>query len=90
MDGVLDRGGQQGSSTRGARALGDLVRYAVTPLLDVALTLYLWTQLSRADVRDRAGMGRSRLPLPALLTRLFRRKPPAMHTGEAPDPVSAR
>jgi putrescine importer len=62
----------------------------VTPLLDVALTLYQWTRLSRLTCE--IGLAWAALGFLYLLylTRLFRRKLPAMHTGEEPDPVSAR
>jgi putrescine importer len=54
------------------------------------LTLYLWTQLSRLTCE--IGLAWAALGFLYLLylTRLFRRKLPAMHTGEEPDPVSAR
>jgi putrescine importer len=66
----------------GNRSGLDLVRYVVLPLLGVAFTAYLWTQLSRLTFE----IGLSWVAVGFLyllfLTRAFRREPPAMYTGE--------
>ena len=62
---------------RGQRTGADLFKYALLPLLGVAFTLYLWTQLSGADVRDRARLARGRLRRAARHHPRVPRQPPA-------------
>jgi amino acid transporter len=66
----------------GRRGGADTVRYVVLPLLGVAFTAYLWTQLSGLTFK----IGLSWVAVGFLyllfLTRAFRREPPAMYTGE--------
>ncbi len=73
----------------GRRRAGDVLRYGVVPFLGVAFTLYLWTQLS--SLTFEVGLSWLAVGLAYLLyvTRFFRRKPPAMYTGEEDEPEAS-
>ena len=66
----------------GRRTGADLVKYGLLPFLGVLFTLYLWTQLTGLTFR----IGLAWLAVGSLyllfLTRLFRRQPPALYSGE--------
>src|SRR3954465_2817768 len=67
---------------RGERSAGAMVRYGLLPFLGFAFTLYLWTQLTSLTFE----IGLSWVAVGFLyllfLTRMFRRAPPAMYSGE--------
>jgi amino acid transporter len=67
---------------RGERSLAGIAKYGLLPFLGFAFTLYLWTQLTRLTFE----IGLSWVAVGFLyllyLTRLFRRRPPAMYTGD--------
>lgn len=69
----------------GRRSGADIFKFAVVPFLGFAFTIYLWTQLS--DLTFEIGVGWLAVGLVYLLylTRLFRRPPPAMYTGDEED-----
>jgi amino acid transporter len=60
----------------------DIVKYGVLPFLGVAFTIYLWTSLTGFTFR----IGLSWLAVGfvylLVLTRMFRRRPPALYTAE--------
>ena len=68
----------------GRRSGADLVKFGLLPLLGVLFTFYLWTQLTGFTFR----IGLSWLAVGFVyllfLTRMFRRKPPAMYSGDEP------
>lgn len=66
----------------GRRRAADIVKYGVIPFLGVLFTLYLWTKLSGFTFR--IGLAWLAVGFVYLLfvTRLFRREPPALYTGE--------
>jgi putrescine importer len=70
---------------RGERSAAAMVKYGLLPFLGFAFTLYLWTQLTRLTFE----IGLSWVAVGFLyllyLTRMFRRRPPAMYTGEEED-----
>jgi putrescine importer len=67
---------------RGERSAASLVKYALLPFVGFAFTLYLWTQLTRLTFE----IGLSWVAVGFLcllyLTRMFRRRPPAMYSGD--------
>ena len=67
---------------RGRRSGADLVMYGLLPFVGFAFTIYLWTQLSSLTFE----VGLSWLAVGfvylLVLTRMFRKPPPAMYTGE--------
>ena len=73
----------------GRRSRADLVRYALIPLLGVAFTVYLWTQLTRLTFEIGLGWVAVGFVYLLWLTRVFRRRPPAMYTGEEDEADSA-
>jgi amino acid transporter len=76
---------------RGERSASAVLKYGLLPFLGFAFTLYLWTQLTGLTF----AIGLSWVAIGFLyllyLTRLFRRRPPAMYTGdeESAEPVRA-
>jgi len=74
---------------RGQRTGADIVKYGVLPLLGMAFTLYLWTQLS--GLTFEIGLGWLAAGFVALLviTRMFRVDPPPMYTGDEEEPEKA-
>ncbi len=69
----------------GRRGGADLVKYGLIPLLGVLFTFYLWTKLTGFTFR----IGLSWLAVGFVyllfLTRMFRRQPPAMYSGDEVD-----
>lgn len=67
---------------RGERSAAAIVKYGVLPFVGFAFTLYLWTQLTRLTFE----IGLSWVAIGFIyllyLTRMFRRRPPAMYTGD--------
>ncbi len=75
----------------GRRSGGDLVKFALLPLLGVAFCGYLWTQLSGLTFEIGLAWLAAGFVYLLVLTRAFRRPPPPMYTGEeADEPVPAR
>jgi amino acid transporter len=70
---------------QGRRSGADIARYVVLPVLGFAFTIYLWTQLSGLTFE----IGLSWLAVGFVyllaLTRMFRKAPPEMYTGEEDD-----
>ena len=66
----------------GRRTGGDIVKYAVIPLLGFAFTIYLWTQLSKLTFQIGLGWLAAGFVYLVYLTRGFRRRPPEMYAGE--------
>jgi len=66
----------------GRRTGGDIVKYAVIPLLGFAFTIYLWTQLSKLTFQIGLGWLAAGFVYLVYLTRGFRRRPPEMYSGE--------
>ncbi len=66
----------------GRRSGADLVLFGLVPLLGVAFTVYLWTQLSRLTFEIGLGWLAAGLVYLLVLTRGLRRPPPAMYTGD--------
>jgi amino acid transporter len=66
----------------GRRSGADILKYAVIPFLGFAFVIYLWTQLS--DLTFEIGLGWLAVGFVYLLvlTRAFRKPPPAMYTGD--------
>jgi putrescine importer len=73
----------------GNRSAPDTVRYVVLPLLGVAFTAYLWTQLSSLTFEIGLSWVAVGFAYLLLLTRGFQRRPPAMYTGEEEDVAAA-
>jgi amino acid transporter len=67
---------------QGRRTAADLAKYVVIPALGVAFTAYLWTQLSGLTFKIGLGWLAAGFVYLLVLTRGFRRQPPAMYTGE--------
>jgi putrescine importer len=67
---------------RGHRRAADIARYGAIPFLGVGFTLYLWTQLSGLTFRIGLIWLTVGFVYLLALTRMFRRRPPAMYTGE--------
>jgi amino acid transporter len=70
---------------RGERSGADIVKYGVLPLLGMAFTLYLWTQLSRLTFEIGLGWLAAGFVALLIITRAFRVDPPPMYTGEEED-----
>jgi putrescine importer len=74
---------------RGNRSPAGIVKYGVLPFLGFAFTIYLWTKLTGLAFE----IGLSWLGLGFVyllfLTRMFRRRPPALYTGEEDDSAPA-
>src|SRR3954447_12727463 len=73
---------------RGRRSGLDIVKFAVLPVLGFAFTLYLWTQLSELTFEIGLGWLAVGFVYLLVLTRGFRKAPPAMYTGEEEDEVT--
>jgi putrescine importer len=67
---------------RGQRTGADIVKYGVLPLLGMAFTLYLWTQLSSLTFKIGLGWLVGGFVALLIITRAFRVDPPPMYTGE--------
>jgi amino acid transporter len=67
---------------RGQRTPPDLVKYALLPLVGVAFTAYLWTQLSQLTFEIGLGWLAAGFVALLLITRAFQRQPPPMYTGD--------
>jgi putrescine importer len=66
----------------GRRRAADILKYGVIPFLGVGFTLYLWTQLSGLTFRIGVIWLAVGFVYLLALTHMFRRRPPAMYTGE--------
>jgi putrescine importer len=75
---VIDRGHRTGS---------DILKFAVIPFLGFAFTIYLWTQLSQLTFEVGLGWLAVGFIYLLVLTRAFRKPPPAMYTGEEDEPL---
>jgi putrescine importer len=73
---IVDRGNRRGA---------DIARYGVIPLLGVGFTLYLWTQLSGLTFQIGVSWLAVGFVYLLVLTRMFRRRPPEMYTGDEQD-----
>ena len=67
---------------RGQRTPADLVKYALLPLIGVAFTAYLWTQLSGLTFEIGLGWLAAGFVALLIITRAFQRQPPPMYTGD--------
>lgn len=67
---------------RGRTSTADMVKYGVIPFLGFAFTIYLWTQLSELTFEIGLGWLAAGFVYLLILTRMFRKPPPAMYTGE--------
>ena len=67
---------------RGQRTPADLVKYALLPLVGVAFTAYLWTQLSGLTFEIGLGWLAAGFVVLLIITRAFQREPPPMYTGD--------
>jgi putrescine importer len=67
---------------RGQRTPADLVKYALLPLIGVAFTAYLWTQLSGLTFEIGLGWLAAGFVALLIITRAFQRPPPPMYTGD--------
>jgi amino acid transporter len=67
---------------RGERSPRSIVKFGLLPFLGFAFTLYLWTQLTRLTFEIGLSWVAVGFVYLLYLTRLFRRQPPAMYTGE--------
>jgi len=70
---------------RGQRTPADLVKYALLPLLGVAFTVYLWTQLSGLTFEIGLSWVAAGFLALLIITRAFRPQPPPMYTGDEDD-----
>jgi putrescine importer len=70
---------------RGQRTPADLVKYGLLPLLGMAFTLYLWTQLSGLTFEIGLSWLAAGFVALLIITRLFRREPPPTYTGDEED-----
>jgi putrescine importer len=67
---------------RGQRTPADLVKYALLPIIGVAFTAYLWTQLSGLTFEIGLGWLAAGFVALLIITRAFQRQPPPMYTGD--------
>ena len=67
---------------RGERGGAAIVKYGVIPILGVAFTVYLWTQLSQLTFEIGLGWLAAGFVALLVLTRGFQRQPPPMYSGE--------
>jgi len=79
----------------GRRSPKDIVLFGVVPFLGFAFMIYLWTQLSGQSFRIGLGWLAVGFVYLVVLTRGFRKAPPAMYTGDeddvaAEEPAAAR
>src|SRR3954449_1840245 len=72
---------------RGRRSGLDIVKFAVIPFLGFAFTIYLWTQLSGLTFKVGLGWLAVGFTYLLVLTRAFRKPPPAMYTGEGEEGI---
>jgi amino acid transporter len=73
----------------GRRGGAAIVKYAVLPLLGFAFTIYLWTQLTGLTFEIGLGWLAVGFVYLLVLTRMFRRPPPAMYTGDEEEELGA-
>ena len=73
---------------QGRRGGADIVKFAVIPFLGFAFTIYLWTQLSSLTFEVGLSWLAAGFLYLLVLTRAFRRAPPAMYTGDEEDDVT--
>ncbi len=69
----------------GRRGGADVAKYVVIPFLGFAFTIYLWTQLSELTFEIGLAWLAAGFLYLLYLTRLFRRPPPPMYSGEEED-----
>ncbi|HET6548640.1 MAG TPA: APC family permease [Solirubrobacter sp.] len=67
---------------RGERSAGALVKYGLLPFVGFVFTLYLWTQLTRLTFEVGLSWVAIGFIYLLVLTRMFRRPPPAMYSGD--------
>jgi len=67
---------------RGQRGGAEAFKYVVIPLLGFAFTIYLWTQLSGLTFKIGLGWLAAGFVYLLVLTRGFRKAPPALYTGD--------
>jgi putrescine importer len=67
---------------RGRRSGLDVVKYGVIPFLGFAFTIYLWTKLTGTAFQVGLGWLAVGFVYLLVLTRGFKKAPPAMYTGE--------
>ena len=60
----------------------NVVKYVLIPFLGFAFTIYLWTQLSSLTFKVGLSWLAAGFIYLLVLTRAFRKPPPAMYTGE--------
>jgi putrescine importer len=72
---------------RGERSAAAMVKYGLLPFLGFVFTLYLWTQLTRLTFEIGLGWVAVGFLYLLYLTRMFRRRPPAMYTGDEDDHI---
>jgi putrescine importer len=70
---------------RGQRTPADLFKYGLLPLIGMAFTLYLWTQLSALTFKIGLGWLAAGFVALLIITRAFQRQPPPMYTGDEDD-----
>jgi putrescine importer len=70
---------------RGDRSPGNLAKYGILPVLGFAFTMYLWTQLSGLTFEIGLGWLAVGFAYLLALTRMFRRPPPEMYSGDESD-----
>jgi len=70
---------------RGRRSAAAIVKYGVLPFVGFAFTLYLWTQLTRLTFEIGLSWVAVGFVYLLFLTRMFRREPPEMYSGEEDD-----
>jgi putrescine importer len=67
---------------RGERSAAAAVKFGLLPFLGFAFTLYLWTQLTRLTFEIGLSWVAVGFVYLLVLTRMFRRQPPAMYSGD--------
>jgi putrescine importer len=67
---------------RGERSPSSLVKFGVLPFMGFAFTLYLWTQLTQLTFEIGLSWVAVGFVYLLFLTRMFRRRPPEMYSGD--------
>jgi amino acid transporter len=67
---------------RGQRSTGALIKFGVLPFIGFVFTIYLWTQLTRLTFEVGLSWVAAGFIYLLVLTRMFRRPPPEMYSGE--------
>jgi putrescine importer len=70
---------------RNQRTPADLFKYGLLPLIGMAFTLYLWTQLSALTFKIGSAWLVAGIVALLIITRGFRVEPPPMYTGDEED-----